>query len=49
MSVAERDDLAGIDDQGPWEREDEDAAKEAAHPEPGGERPGPDDDGGGGA
>ena len=44
MSVAERDDLAGIDDQGPWEREDEDAAKEAAHPEPRAEPPAPDDE-----
>ena len=42
--MAERDDLAGIDDQGPWEREDEDAAKEAARPEPGEEPPAPDDE-----
>jgi hypothetical protein len=28
--MAERDDLADIDDTGPWEREDEDASKEDA-------------------
>ncbi len=26
--MVERDDLADIDEQGPWEREDEDASKE---------------------
>jgi len=28
--MVERDDLADIDDTGPWEREDEDASKEDA-------------------
>ena len=28
--MAERDDLADIDHQGPWDREDEDAAKDEA-------------------
>ena len=28
--MAERDDLADIDDQGPWEREDEESSKEEA-------------------
>ena len=28
MTMVERDDLADIDHTGPWEREDEDAAKE---------------------
>ena len=27
--MAERDDVADIDEQGPWEREDEEAAKRA--------------------
>ena len=33
-AMAERDDLADIDEQGPWEREDEERAKEEVSPEP---------------